>query len=55
MLALVIGAGLTFGGILVAANYRILGLQPTIFGLITIMAVMLGSFGGLFSGWRAGT
>ena len=52
LLALVIGAGLTFGGILVAANYRTLGLQLTIFGLITLMAVILGSFGGLFSGWR---
>ena len=58
LLALTIGAGLTIGGLFVATNAtvgyynRIIGVQLTIFGLITIMAVTMGTVGGLFSGWR---
>ena len=58
MIALVIGGILSIAGLLVAADlvlgseYRLLGLQLTVFGLITIMAVILGTFGGLFTGWR---
>ena len=58
LIALVIGGFLSIAGLLVAADlvlgseYRLLGLQLTVFGLITIMAVILGTFGGLFTGWR---
>lgn len=58
LLALTIGGGLTIGGLLVATNATvgyyntIIGVQLTIFGLIIIMAVTLGTVGGLFSGWR---
>lgn len=58
LIALVIGGILSIAGLLVAADlvlgseYRLLGLQLTVFGLITIMAVILGTFGGLFTGWR---
>ena len=49
---------LSIAGLLVAddlvlgSEYRLLGLQLTVFGLITIMAVILGTYGGLFTGWR---
>ena len=58
LLALSIGAALTIGGLIVATDAtvgsynRVIGVQLTIFGLITLMAVILGTFGGLFSGWR---
>ena len=58
LLALVVGVILSITGLLVATNvlvgyeYRLLGLQLTVFGLITIMAVILGTYGGLFTGWR---
>jgi len=58
LIALVIGGILSIAGLLVAADlvlgseYRLLGLQLTVFGLITIMALILGTFGGLFTGWR---
>ena len=58
LLALLVGVILSITGLLVATNvivgyeYRLLGLQLTVFGLITIMAVILGTYGGLFTGWR---
>ena len=58
LIALVIGAILSIRGLLVATNIslgsenRLLGLQLAVFGLISIMAIVLGTFGGLFTGWR---